>query len=181
MQLPANPVEPLQLTTRARPPSRQLSCSAFDRRFANRRSAWPICHSAEREEMLECWRHHPGASSSVPRIGPTSNIPAAPVRRHFRRTISARASRIAHSAATMTRVALDLIGMVKRGFAAALVSAALAGCASAPPLSPEAALEYKRRAVDRSDGEVSVSIAVLSAEESATIYGVPLATRSIQP
>jgi len=81
----------------------------------------------------------------------------------------------------MTKVALDLIGMVKRGFAAALVSAALAGCASAPPLSPEAALDYKRRAVDRSDGEVSVSIAVLSAEESATIYGVPLATRSIQP
>ncbi len=33
----------------------------------------------------------------------------------------------------------------------------------------------------RADGGVRVSTAVLSAEESAAVYGVPLATRAIQP
>ena len=74
-----------------------------------------------------------------------------------------------------------MIKIVKRGLAAVLVSAALTGCTSAPPLSPEVEVDYKHRAVDRSEGGLRVSIAVLSAEESATVYGVPLASRSIQP
>ena len=50
---------------------------------------------------------------------------------------------------------------------------------AAPP--PAAELDYKSRAVTRAEGGVRVSTAVLSAEESAAVYGVPLATRSIQP
>ena len=42
-------------------------------------------------------------------------------------------------------------------------------------------LDYKSRAVTRTEGGVRVSTAVLSADESATVYGVPLARRSIQP
>jgi hypothetical protein len=42
-------------------------------------------------------------------------------------------------------------------------------------------LDYKSRAATRTEGSVRVSTAVLSADESAAVYGVPLATRSIQP
>ena len=42
-------------------------------------------------------------------------------------------------------------------------------------------LDYKSRAATRTEGGVRVSTAVLSADESATVYGVPLARRSIQP
>ena len=72
------------------------------------------------------------------------------------------------------------MGVVNRGLATAIAVVALAGCASAP-LSPGAELDYKRRVIERTDGGVRVSIAVLSAGESAALYGVPLATRSIQP
>ena len=44
-----------------------------------------------------------------------------------------------------------------------------------------ASLDYKSRAVTRTEGGVRVSTAVLSADESATVYGVPLADESIQP
>ena len=48
-----------------------------------------------------------------------------------------------------------------------------------PP--PAANQDYKSRAVTRTEGGVRVSTAVLSADESATVYGVPLADKSIQP
>jgi len=64
--------------------------------------------------------------------------------------------------------------------AAAVVSAALAGCASTPAAALDVA-GYRQRAVARVDGGVHVSTAALSAEESAVVYGVPLATKSIQP
>ena len=70
--------------------------------------------------------------------------------------------------------------MVRRGLAAAAVVGTLAGCASPPP-SPAAGLDYKSRAVTRTDGGVRVSTAVLSAEESAAVYGAPLAKKAIQP
>ena len=56
---------------------------------------------------------------------------------------------------------------------------ALAGCASAP--SPAADRDYKSRAVTRTEGGLRVSTAVLSADESATVYGAPLADKAIQP
>ena len=68
---------------------------------------------------------------------------------------------------------------MKRALQAAAVAVALAGCTSAPP--PAANQDYKSRAVTRTEGGVRVSTAVLSADESATVYGVPLAEASIQP
>ncbi len=58
------------------------------------------------------------------------------------------------------------------------VALALVGCTSTPPAT---SLDYKSRAATRMEGGVRVSTAVLSADESATVYGVPLATRTIQP
>lgn len=56
------------------------------------------------------------------------------------------------------------------------------GCASAPPEATAAReLDYAERAVTRIDGGVRVSAAVLSEEESERVYGVPLASKSIQP
>lgn len=69
--------------------------------------------------------------------------------------------------------------IVRRVLAAAVVAAALAGCASTPP--PTANIDYKSRVVMRAEGNVRISTAVLSAEESVTVYGVPLAKKSIQP
>ncbi len=67
-----------------------------------------------------------------------------------------------------------------RWLAAAVVSAALAGCASTPAAVDDVA-GYRQRAVTRVDGGVRVSTAALSAQESAVVYGVPLAKKSIQP
>ena len=70
--------------------------------------------------------------------------------------------------------------MARRSLLAAVVAATLAGCASSLP-SPAAAPDYKSRAITRTEGGVRVSTAVLSAEESATVYTVPLANKAIQP
>ena len=59
------------------------------------------------------------------------------------------------------------------------VAVALAACSSASP--PSANRDYKGRAVTRTEGRLRVSAAVLSADESATVYGVPLANASMQP
>lgn len=69
--------------------------------------------------------------------------------------------------------------IARRVLAAAVVAAAVAGCASTPP--PTASIDYKSRAVTRTEGNVRISTTVLSAEESVTVYGVPLAKKSIQP
>ena len=73
------------------------------------------------------------------------------------------------------------IGMAWRTLATALVAGALASCASFAPQSPTTELDYKSRAVTRVEGGVRVSTAVLSTDESAMVYGVPLATKAIQP
>lgn len=67
-----------------------------------------------------------------------------------------------------------------RWLAAAVVSVALAGCASTPVAVHDVA-GYRQRVATRVDGGVRVSTAALSAEESAVVYGVPLASKSIQP
>jgi len=64
--------------------------------------------------------------------------------------------------------------------AAAIVSVVLAGCMSTPARVDDGG-DYRQRAVTRADGGVRVSTAALSADESAVVYGVPLATKSIQP
>jgi len=69
--------------------------------------------------------------------------------------------------------------MLRTVLQVAAAAIALAGCTSTP--APAADQPYQSRAVMRTDGGVRVSTAVLSADESAAVYGVPLATASIQP
>jgi len=83
--------------------------------------------------------------------------------------------------ATAAAVAGESICWLTRALQVSAVATALAlaGCSSAPP--PAADLHYKSRAVTRIEGGIRVSTAVLSADESASVYGVPLADASIQP
>jgi LssY C-terminus len=62
-----------------------------------------------------------------------------------------------------------------------LIVGTLAGCAFMPSQLPPTEQDYKSRAVTRTDGDLRVSTAVLSAAESAAVFGVPLAQRAIQP
>ena len=65
--------------------------------------------------------------------------------------------------------------------AAAILDAVLVGCASAPPKPDTDATHYKSRVATRTDGGVRVSAVALSGDESAAVYGVPLAKLRIQP
>lgn len=67
--------------------------------------------------------------------------------------------------------------IVTRVFAAVVI----AGCAAPPPPPPSATLDYKSRALSRTDGGLRVSAAVLSNEESADVYRVPLERLQMQP
>ena len=61
---------------------------------------------------------------------------------------------------------------------------ALIACLSLAAAVAQAAPDvpgYRSRAASRSEADVRVSVAVLSAEESEAVYGVPLAAKSIQP
>jgi hypothetical protein len=64
------------------------------------------------------------------------------------------------------------------GLATAALALALAACA-APPTTATA--DYRSRAVTRTEGGLRVATAVLSASESAAVYGTPLAGKGIQP
>jgi hypothetical protein len=68
-----------------------------------------------------------------------------------------------------------------RALAFALFAHILCGCASLTPKSPTTEADYKSRAVTRTEGKIRASAAVLSADESAAVYGVSLANRGIQP
>jgi hypothetical protein len=57
----------------------------------------------------------------------------------------------------------------------------LAACASTSQQPGAEAAGYDERVLTRSDDEVSVSISVLSAGESRSVYGVDLAAKDIQP
>ena len=70
--------------------------------------------------------------------------------------------------------------VVNRRLAAVGIAFALCGCAAATLQNPDG-IGYKSRAVSRSEGGLHVSAAVLSDEESAAVYGVPLASKGIQP
>ncbi|OYD74434.1 UNVERIFIED_ORG: LssY-like putative type I secretion system component LssY [Burkholderia sp. CF145] len=74
---------------------------------------------------------------------------------------------------------LAMNGIVIRLLAAGFVALFLSGCANAPSTAGE--LTYRSRAVTRTEGGLRVSVTVLSAEESAAVYGVPLAKKGIQP
>jgi hypothetical protein len=71
--------------------------------------------------------------------------------------------------------------MAVRAFVFALFTNTLGGCTSLAPKSATQEADYKSRAVTRTEGRLRVSTAVLSADESAAVYGVPLAKRGIQP
>jgi hypothetical protein len=62
----------------------------------------------------------------------------------------------------------------------ALVFLAFIGCAQFQHKLPEA-LPFTERAQTKTDGEVRVTVAVPSAEESEQIFGFPLAGKNIQP
>jgi hypothetical protein len=70
--------------------------------------------------------------------------------------------------------------VVNRRLAAIVIAFALCGCA-ATTLPNADGISYKSRAVNRSEGGLYVSASVLSDEESAAVYGVPLASKGIQP
>jgi hypothetical protein len=61
-----------------------------------------------------------------------------------------------------------------------LVFLALSGCAQFQHRTPEI-LPFMERAQTKTDGEVRVTVAVPSAEESEQIFGFPLAGKNIQP
>jgi hypothetical protein len=69
--------------------------------------------------------------------------------------------------------------IVNRLLVAVVVALFLSGCATTPPA--DSGLTYKSRAVTRTEGGLRVSASVLSAKESASVYGVPLADKGIQP
>jgi hypothetical protein len=69
--------------------------------------------------------------------------------------------------------------IVNRLLAAVVIAFVMCGCATTLP--PAGELTYKSRAVTRTEGGLRVSASVLSAEESAAVYGVPLAKKGIQP
>jgi hypothetical protein len=71
--------------------------------------------------------------------------------------------------------------IARPALAVAVAGVVLAGCASAPSQPSTSAADYKTRALTQTDGDVRTSAAALSAEESAAVYGVPLAKRGIQP
>ena len=61
-----------------------------------------------------------------------------------------------------------------------LVSLAFIGCAQFQHKLPEA-LPFMDRSQTKTDGEVRVTVAVPSTEESEQIFGFPLAAKNIQP
>ena len=71
--------------------------------------------------------------------------------------------------------------MARRVFATVVFAGILTGCASLAPQSPATDDLFKSRAVTRTDGGVRVSTVVLSDDESAAVYGAPLAAKDIQP
>ena len=71
--------------------------------------------------------------------------------------------------------------MGRQALVTAVVANMLVGCSFFAPQSPTTELGYKSRAVTRTDGGLRVSTVVLSADESAAVYGVPLAKQAIQP
>ncbi len=56
----------------------------------------------------------------------------------------------------------------------------LSGCASFNP-QPQATQSFQQRKMSKTNGDVSVSIAVLSPKESQTVFGLDLAKKNIQP
>jgi len=71
--------------------------------------------------------------------------------------------------------------MIRTTLIIVVIVLAIAGCATKGPLTEAEKLDYKSRAVTRSDGAVLVSASVLSADESRDVYGVPLEKKGIQP
>ena len=63
--------------------------------------------------------------------------------------------------------------------AIAFAASTLGSCASLVPQPLTAQLDYKGRAVTQTEGELRVSTAVLSADESTAVYGMQLAKRGI--
>jgi hypothetical protein len=76
---------------------------------------------------------------------------------------------------------MNLKRMARPALATIVVAGTVAGCASLAPQLPATAPDYQSRALTRTDGGMRVSTVVLSADESAAVYGVPLAEQAVQP
>jgi len=73
------------------------------------------------------------------------------------------------------------IHVIRPVFSAAIAALLLAGCASTGPPPEEETKHYTERLQTQTNGGLQVSTSVLSDIESETVYGVPLATKGIQP
>ena len=62
-----------------------------------------------------------------------------------------------------------------------MLAAGMLGCSTAPVAGSSSYPGYRERAQSSTAGPLTVSVAALSAEESAAVYGVPLAEKGIQP
>ena len=73
------------------------------------------------------------------------------------------------------------IHVIRSVFTTAIAAQLLASCASTGTLPEHETKDYMERLQTRTNGGLQVSTSVLSASESQAIYGVPLASKGIQP
>jgi len=76
---------------------------------------------------------------------------------------------------------MALTDSLKSAFVLLAITLTLTGCASKGPLPWLETTDYRERLQTQTEGGVRVSTSVLSASESQTLYGVPLARKGIQP
>ena len=76
---------------------------------------------------------------------------------------------------------MALTDSLKSAFVLLAITLTLTGCASKGPLPWLETTDYRDRLQTQTEGGVRVSTSVLSASESQTLYGVPLARKGIQP
>ena len=76
---------------------------------------------------------------------------------------------------------MALTDSLKSAFVLLAITLTLTGCASRGPLPWLETTDYRERLRTQTEGGVRVSTSVLSASESQTLYGVPLARKGIQP
>lgn len=86
-----------------------------------------------------------------------------------------------HPGVTQSALAMKMLRIERVLLVGAVLMVALGGCATKGVAPPTLELDYKARAISRSEGGVRVSTSVLSAQEGLSVYGVPLAERGIQP
>ncbi len=70
---------------------------------------------------------------------------------------------------------------IMQAFSVAALTLVLTACTSRPALTDLTGPDFRERAISRTEDGMRVSTSVLSAVESLSVYGVPLAAKNIQP